>query len=354
MDGATVVGRRMRRPRWRIGDGSAMRVTCVLACAGSVLPLSSAALLGFAPAPAPWFGPPGGAAAPGASPAAAPMPFLGQAPAAAPPPLPPPGLVPPAPAPPTRQQRREEREQRQAARQGGVAQNGSNFSNDSNFTGPSDTLAQEAWDMANPGFDQLDTDPKDGIITVDEAATFALSNGVPWASMKPLFDVIDLDRNHQITRQEYNASRTRARKYLQEISPTFRDLDLDSDGKLHLEEWMLYCNGWMVANLSKATCESLFNAADRFPPKGIVDRREFLNAGRYCHTADDGNCTSLLATMPQGGFGSSSRVAPASLKGLLVLARARAYGIDLERASRRTALRVAPPRTLVGSLVGRG
>lgn len=158
-----------------------------------------------------------------------------------------------------------------------------------------DTLTEEAMDAAEPRFDDLDNIDKDGIITVNEAATFGVSNGIPWAEIEPIFEAMDINHDNEITKAEYGEALPVSHAMFQDFRAGFRDLDLDSDGVISDKEWMSYCTGWMAPKPDQATCQSLFQAADKFNPKGEIDQHEFETAGRHCDSIDDKDCAMLLA-----------------------------------------------------------
>jgi Ca2+-binding EF-hand superfamily protein len=156
-------------------------------------------------------------------------------------------------------------------------------------------MTEEAMDAAEPGFDDLDCIDRDGVITMDEAATYGTSNGVPWREVKPIFDVMDLNKDHKITRKEFDDAHPVSHAVFQDFEAGFKDLDLDSDGLISDYEWMSYCNGWMTKKAQAGTCKDIFKAADVDSPHGQIDRREFDTAGPRCSTVDDGHCSMLLA-----------------------------------------------------------
>jgi len=80
---------------------------------------------------------------------------------------------------------------------------------------PPDTLAQAALDAADPQFADLDCVDHDDVITVDEAATFGVKNGIPWSEIKPIFSKIDQNYDGQITLDEFNAQQPQATKMFQ-------------------------------------------------------------------------------------------------------------------------------------------
>lgn len=157
-----------------------------------------------------------------------------------------------------------------------------------------DSLSELAFEAANLSFGDIDSN-NDSQITVHEAATFSVRNGVPWGDIKPIFDTVDTNHDHIITKEEFLANHGEASDVLQDLRARFRDIDINQDGFVSSDEWMAYCDGWMVSNISRETCAHMFEAADRNEPKGAIDREEFDGAGAHCKGIDDGNCAGFLS-----------------------------------------------------------
>lgn len=158
------------------------------------------------------------------------------------------------------------------------------------FKYKNDTLSEEAFDAAEPHFADLDCLKRDSQITIDEAATFGVKNGVPWSEIKPIFETLDKNGDGKISKDEFNRNTTLHQKLLEDLRPGFQDIDLDGNNLISTQEWLAFCHGWMTPHPTEKTCNSLFDAADTLKPKGEIDRSEFENAGRECHSIDDGDC----------------------------------------------------------------
>jgi len=164
-----------------------------------------------------------------------------------------------------------------------------------------DTLSEEAFDGAEPVFGDLDCVDRDNVLTLDEAATFGVKNGVPWAEVKPIFEYLDSNGDGEVTVDEYNNAKPESDKIIQDFRPGFRDIDLDGDNLISRTEWMAFCNGWMSPHPTKQVCVELFNASDTMNPKDEIDRSEFENAGKECSTIDDGNCAEFIQLIAHRG-----------------------------------------------------
>jgi hypothetical protein len=164
-----------------------------------------------------------------------------------------------------------------------------------------DSLASEAMDGAQPGFDDLDCVKQDGLVTPDEVATYCLMNGIPYSEGKVLFDVVDVNHDGLISRKEFSESHPVGDSVLEDLRPSFRDIDFDGDTLLSSKEWMSFCHGWMVPNLTIGTCRDLFDVSDTNKPKGFIDDAEFKTAGSKCKSVDDGNCSLLAIAWQLGG-----------------------------------------------------
>jgi len=157
-----------------------------------------------------------------------------------------------------------------------------------------DTLSEEAFDGAEPVFGDLDCIDRDNVLTLDEAATFGVKNGVPWSEVKPIFEYLDSNGDGEVTVDEFNNAKPDSEKMIQDFRPGFRDIDLDGDNLISRVEWMAFCNGWMSPHPTKQVCDELFNASDTMSPKDEIDRSEFVNAGKECISIDDGNCAEFI------------------------------------------------------------
>jgi Ca2+-binding EF-hand superfamily protein len=158
-----------------------------------------------------------------------------------------------------------------------------------------DTLSEEAMDAVEPGFDDFDVN-HDGYITVNEAATYGVRNGVPWGEIQPIFKVMDADGDNKIIHGEFEKAYPVSHAMFQDFRAGYKDIDLDHDGVITNNEWMSYCSGWMdPVRPDQATCQDLFKAADKFEPFGEIDKHEFETAGHHCHSVDDKHCATLLA-----------------------------------------------------------
>lgn len=157
-----------------------------------------------------------------------------------------------------------------------------------------DTLSEEAFDGAEPVFGDLDCLDRDNVLTLDEAATFGVKNGVPWSEVKPIFEYLDSNGDGEVTVDEFNDAKPDSEKMIQDFRPGFRDIDLDGNNLISRTEWMAFCNGWMSPHPTKQVCEELFNASDTARPTEEIDRSEFENAGKECVNIDDGRCAEFV------------------------------------------------------------
>lgn len=156
-----------------------------------------------------------------------------------------------------------------------------------------DTLSEEGFDGAEPVFGDLDCIKRDNVVTLNEAATFGVENGIPWSEVKPIFEYVDANHDGEITKDEFDNSKD-AKKIIQDFRPGFRDIDLDGDNLISKTEWMAFCDGWMTPHPTKEVCTELFKASDTMKPKDEIDRQEFENAGKECKSIDDGNCEEFI------------------------------------------------------------
>lgn len=190
-----------------------------------------------------------------------------------------------------------------------------------------DTLSEEAFDAAEPHFADLDCLKRDSVITINEAATFGVKNGVPWSEIKSIFEALDADKDGSISKAEFNTNKTLHQKFLEDLRTGFKDIDLDGDNLISSKEWMAFCNGWMTPHPTEKVCNALFKAADTLAPKGEIDRSEFEHAGKQCHSIDDGDCEQpTKGTLLQAGSRKSQslaeivrRSAPRTGEGLFAL-----------------------------------
>lgn len=157
-----------------------------------------------------------------------------------------------------------------------------------------DTLSEEAFDGAEPVFGDLDCIDRDNVLTLDEAATFGVKNGVPWSEVKPIFEYLDSNGDGEVTVDEFDDAKPDSEKMIQDFRPGFRDIDLDGDNLISRIEWMAFCNGWMTPHPTKQVCEELFNASDTTTPTEEIDRSEFENAGKECNNIDEGRCAFFV------------------------------------------------------------
>lgn len=156
------------------------------------------------------------------------------------------------------------------------------------------SIAERAIEAASPDFGDLDCIDRDNFVTVHEAATFGMKNGIPWSEIAPIFEVVDMDKDNRISRKEFDQGHPVSKAILEDLRAGFRDIDLDNNYLIDVQEWMLYCDGWMVPRPSTATCEELFKTADSSEPMGTLDHSEFVNGGKR-----SGN---LLAVRVRGGL----------------------------------------------------
>lgn len=235
--------------------------------------------------------------------------FVANAPAAAPPvpapaPMPSPAVRAPAPAPaPTGNQSGNRTDTAEGGQQSGCcwAQAQAASHGDVHKIPPpvvdrnplhtsDDTLSEEAWEAATPKFEDLDCIQRDGIVTMDEAATFGTMNGVPWGEIQPIFQYLDKDHNQNVTRLEYETAHPVSKDMLQDFRAGFADIDLNGDNMISSEEWMAFCHDWVHPHPSIEKCNELMSEADTRAPKGEIDRVEFEVGSRACTS----KCTAML------------------------------------------------------------
>jgi len=207
-----------------------------------------------------------------------------------------------------------------------------------------DALSEEAMDAAEPGFEDLDCIDKDGVITIHEAATYGVKNGVPWGEIRPIFDVMDMNKDNEISREEFDQAHPVSHAVFQDFRAGFKDIDLDSDGLISENEWMSYCNGWMTKKPQQHVCEELFKAGDTEAPMGEIDQHEFYTAGSHCSSIDDGDCKGIsnmqialaIAATSVHGHEVADKKAPATtpeLRGSKATATAMVAGAAKETAT---------------------
>lgn len=168
-----------------------------------------------------------------------------------------------------------------------------------------DTLSEEAWEFAEPKFEDLDSD-HDEIITPDEAATFGTKNGVPWSEIKPIFKFLDKNHDKNITEVEFDNHHPISKRMLEDFRTGFADIDLDGNNMISSEEWRAFCHDWMRPHPTPEKCNTLFKDADTRAPKDEIDRIEFEVGAKAC-TA---NCVAMLQ-------GKSKQSKKYSLKGMV-------------------------------------
>lgn len=159
---------------------------------------------------------------------------------------------------------------------------------------PEDTMTEEAMDGAEVTFVDLDCIKRDNNVTIDEAATWGVRNGVPWSEIKPLFGVVDTNGDHIITNVEFEAGKPFDEALMEDFRAGFRDVDLDGNGMISKLEWDAWCEGWMSPRPTPEVCEELFRVSDTEQPKGEIDAKEFEEGGKECKSVDDGDCSKLL------------------------------------------------------------
>jgi len=172
-----------------------------------------------------------------------------------------------------------------------------------------DTLSEKAFEAAEPQFADLDCLKRDSVITVDEAATFGVKNGVPWSEIKPVFEVLDANKDGSISKSEFETNKILHQQFLKDFRTGFKDIDLDGDTMISRKEWMAFCDGWMTPHPTEKVCKGLFDAADIQVPKGQIDRSEFERAGKQCHPKEDGCEQPAKGTLLQAGSRRSPSLA---------------------------------------------
>jgi len=141
----------------------------------------------------------------------------------------------------------------------------------------------------------LDMHPSDGIITLNETATWATVAAIPFFEVKRVFAIADKNADGQLTADELSGGQLSTDWH--NLRSSFKALDLDSDDLISKKEWDAYCMGWMSPRPPQKRCEDLFTKADADEPKGMLSRSEFDKGGRACKNAKDGGCSLLQAAM---------------------------------------------------------
>jgi Ca2+-binding EF-hand superfamily protein len=162
-----------------------------------------------------------------------------------------------------------------------------------------DSLTERAISAAEPSFGDLDCVDRDNFVTLDEAATFGVKNGIPWSEVKPIFDICDENHDNRLSRDEFEKAHPVGTAVLKDFRANFHDIDIDGDNLISYREWMVYCDGWMAPRPSSEKCQELFNKADVENPKGSVDHSEFDNGGP--RKASGNGSGFLLAIAAKGG-----------------------------------------------------
>lgn len=163
---------------------------------------------------------------------------------------------------------------------------------------PASQHSMTATALSAAGLDasDLDINPRDGVITLNETATWAAVNAIPFYEVKKVFDFADTNGDQQLTANEIPGGQFPADWH--NLRSQFRAVDANADGVITKQEWDGYCMGWMLPRPQQTTCEEMFNAADVELPKGGVNRAEFEKGGLACKTPTDG-CSLLQAMARQ-------------------------------------------------------
>merc|ERR1712008_121943 len=128
----------------------------------------------------------------------------------------------------------------------------------------------------------MGTDPKDGVITLNETATWASIAAIPFFEVKRVFAMADKNADGRLTEDELAGGQFDADWH--NLRSQFRAIDSDSDGLISKQEWDGYCLGWMKPRPPQKMCEELFAAADTIAPKGKLSRNEFDRGGKVCRS----------------------------------------------------------------------
>jgi len=166
----------------------------------------------------------------------------------------------------------------------------------------------------------LDKDPKDGVITLDETATWAAVAAIPFFEVKRVFAMADKNADGKLTADELTAGQTLPPQFSSDwnsLRSSFKALDADSDGFISKREWDGYCLGWMTPRPPQNICEDLFTKADTELPKAMLSRNEFEKGGRVCKSPTDGGCSLLQAAMQQATVTQQSNSPGRSKTGFL-------------------------------------
>eukprot|EP00440_Ansanella_granifera_P009051 gb/GFBE01009806.1/.p1 GENE.gb/GFBE01009806.1/~~gb/GFBE01009806.1/.p1 ORF type:complete len:258 (+),score=64.93 gb/GFBE01009806.1/:1-774(+) len=135
------------------------------------------------------------------------------------------------------------------------------------------SLGHAALRAGRPEFADLDNIERDNLVSVNEAATYAAKQGIPWSQMKDMFGKLDEDGDFYISEDEYR--RQEAFAPMKDLSTQFSAVDMDGDSMLSQKEWMAYCHGWLTPKPSPTVCSNIFTQADVAEPKELIDRSEF-------------------------------------------------------------------------------
>lgn len=159
------------------------------------------------------------------------------------------------------------------------------------------SMSATSLQAAGLDFNTLDTDPKDGVITLNETATWASIAAIPFFEVKRVFAMADKNADGRLTQDEIAGGQFSTDWH--NLRSSFRAIDSDSDGFISKKEWDGYCLGWMEPRPPQKMCEELFTHADFDAPKGKLTRNEFDTGGKVCRTPTDGGCSLLQAAMQQ-------------------------------------------------------
>jgi len=161
------------------------------------------------------------------------------------------------------------------------------------------SMTATALTAAGLDMEDLDRNPKDGVITLNETATWAAVASIPFFEVKRVFAMSDKNADGRLTADELTGGKLSTDWY--NLRSSFRALDGDSDGFVSKKEWDGYCLGWMSPRPPQTVCEELFAKADTEAPKGKLNRNEFDAGGRACKSPADGGCSLLQAAMQAAG-----------------------------------------------------
>jgi len=159
------------------------------------------------------------------------------------------------------------------------------------------SMAATALTVAGLNINDLDKNPKDGVITLNETATWAAVAAIPFFEVKRVFAMNDKNSDGRLTADELSGGQFSSAWHT--LKSSFSALDADIDGFISKREWDSYCMGWMFPRPSRTACRELFTGADVEKPKGMLSRNEFEKGGRTCKSPTDGSCSLLQAAMQQ-------------------------------------------------------